>query len=284
MSTILACTDGSIYAPSVYQHAAWAATQMRARVEVLHVIDPHRERSQTHDLSGAIGFNASEELTEELTKLEEVQGRLARLKGKAILDDARARLVEAGVTDISETQRHGTLVDTLDEFEPGCDLVVIGKRGEAADFAKGHLGSNLQRVIRASIRPVLVTSRTFKPIRRFLIAFDGGASARKAVAYAAEQPLLKGLECHLLMAGRPGDHGETALHEARDRLAAAGFQVTAESASGSAEEVIGNAVKNSEIDLLVMGAYGHSPIRHLVLGSTTTTMVRTCLVPVLMFR
>lgn len=33
-----------------------------------------------------------------------------------------------------------------------------------------------------------------------------------------------------------------------------------------------------------MGAYGHSRIREFILGSTTTTMVRTCLVPVLMFR
>jgi len=33
-----------------------------------------------------------------------------------------------------------------------------------------------------------------------------------------------------------------------------------------------------------MGAYGHSPIRQFILGSTTTTMVRTCQIPVLMFR
>ncbi|RYD65628.1 MAG: universal stress protein, partial [Verrucomicrobiaceae bacterium] len=72
--------------------------------------------------------------------------------------------------------------------------------------------------------------------------------------------------------------------EARVQLSAAGFQVTAETAAGTAEVEIADAVKNSGIDLLVMGAYGHSPIRHLVLGSTTTTMVRTCLVPVLMFR
>ncbi|MEO6054349.1 MAG: universal stress protein, partial [Chthoniobacterales bacterium] len=36
--------------------------------------------------------------------------------------------------------------------------------------------------------------------------------------------------------------------------------------------------------LLVMGAYGHSRIRQLMVGSTTTAMVRTCQVPVLMFR
>ena len=48
--------------------------------------------------------------------------------------------------------------------------------------------------------------------------------------------------------------------------------------------VIADAVKREDIHLLVMGAYGNSPIRALILGSTTTTMVRTCLMPVLMFR
>jgi hypothetical protein len=39
-------------------------------------------------MSGSIGIDASAELTEELTKLEEAEGRVARLRGKAILDDA----------------------------------------------------------------------------------------------------------------------------------------------------------------------------------------------------
>jgi len=38
------------------------------------------------------------------------------------------------------------------------------------------------------------------------------------------------------------------------------------------------------IGLLVMGAYGHSRIRNLVIGSTTTEMLRICPVPVMLFR
>jgi len=33
-----------------------------------------------------------------------------------------------------------------------------------------------------------------------------------------------------------------------------------------------------------MGAYGHSRIRNLVIGSTTTEMLRSCTVPVMLFR
>jgi len=33
-----------------------------------------------------------------------------------------------------------------------------------------------------------------------------------------------------------------------------------------------------------MGAYGHSRIRSLIIGSTTTEMIRSCKVPVALFR
>ncbi|MEP6670078.1 MAG: universal stress protein [Chthoniobacter sp.] len=284
MPAILACTDGSIYAPSIYQLTAWAAQRLAASVEVLHVLDHHRERAASIDFSGSIGIDASLHLTEELTKFEEEQGRIARLKGKAILEDARQQLAATGIANVTTTQRHGTLVDTLDELEPRCDLVVIGKRGEHADFAKGHLGGNLQRVIRAAVRPVLVAARAFRPIERFLIASDGGPSATKAIDFALASPLLKGAACHILRAGHVDDRAKWYLEEAAGKLRAGGSEVTSHAVSGEPVTVIAETVKREDIQLLVMGAYGHSPIRTLILGSTTTTMVRTCLVPVLMFR
>lgn len=284
MPSILVCTDGSLYASSVYQHASWAADRLAAEVQVLHVIEHHREQSPTHDLSGVIGINASAELTSELAALEEAQGRVARLKGKAILDEAQRQLTAAGVSAVSTLQRHGTFVETLEELESGAELVVVGKRGEHADFAKGHLGANFEDLIRISVCPVLVAARAFKPIQRFLIAFDDSASARKAVDYVASSPLLRGLDCHLMMVGRADTAHSAALNRVREQLAQAGFQVTAQIRPGSARTVIAEEVKNSAVDLLVMGAYGHSVIREFIVGSTTTRMVRTCTVPVLMVR
>jgi nucleotide-binding universal stress UspA family protein len=43
-------------------------------------------------------------------------------------------------------------------------------------------------------------------------------------------------------------------------------------------------VEADGIDLLVMGAYGHSRIRSMIIGSTTTEMVRSCLIPVMLIR
>ncbi|MGC1480685.1 MAG: universal stress protein [Chthoniobacterales bacterium] len=284
MNQIITCTDGSVYSTSVYDHTAWAARNTDAAIRVLHMLDHHRERAQIADFSGNLGPETSDDLLEELVELEENKSRLARERGKAILTKAREHLKSLGVQNVTVEQQHGELVESITRLEANADLVVMGKRGELADFATLHLGSNLERVIRASIRPVLVASRKFAPINRFLVAYDGGPSAQKAINHAVENPLLQGLSCHLLRAGKVDDKAEYYLHEAAGKLRDAGYEVTAEAIPGDPEHVISSAIEKVDAQLLVMGAYGHSRIRHLMVGSTTTSMLRTCRVPVLMFR
>ena len=160
---------------------------------------------------------------------------------------------------------------------------LAGPSYEAANFAIGHLGANLERVVRASARPVLVASRAFRPIRRFLIAYDGGPAALKAVDFAARQAALRGLECHLVTVAPQGGAGAI-LDQPAELLRRGGLTVTAQTLHGEPEQAIAAHVGAAEIDLLVMGAYGHSRIRTLLVGSTTTAMLRACRIPVLVFR
>jgi nucleotide-binding universal stress UspA family protein len=284
MKKILTCTDGSLYARSIYDHTAWAARRLDASVHLLHMLDPHRERAERVDLSGNLGPDTSKELLLELVELEESRNRLARERGKQILEEGSRHLTKAGVEQVTTEQQHGELVESVTRMEAHADLVVMGKRGESADFAKLHLGSNLERVIRASIRPVLVASRKFEPIENCLIAYDGGPSVERAIQFAINQTLLKGIHCHLLRAGRIDSNAEWYLQETAEKLRQAGYSVHASAQAGDPEQVISEAVRRDGIQLLVMGAYGHSRIRNLMVGSTTTAMVRTCQVPVLMFR
>ncbi len=161
---------------------------------------------------------------------------------------------------------------------------MLGKRGNHADFAKGHLGSNLERVIRSCQHPVLVASTAVWPMERFVLAYDGGHSARKAVDYALREPLLQGMRCHLICVGKDDAKHREPLAEAEARLAAAGYAVEAELVAGDPDEVILGAIERDGADLLVMGAYGHSQIRQLIVGSTTTNLLRRTKRPVLLFR
>ncbi|MDO9500064.1 universal stress protein [Falsiroseomonas sp.] len=284
MARILACTDGSVYAESILDHAAWASARMGgASVRVLHVLDRATADAPV-DRSGALGVNASEELLRELAELDAARGKVSLRRARALLTAAEARLKAAGVAEVSTVQRHGALVDTVVEFENEADLLVVGKRGEAANFAVGHLGANLERVLRSSSLPVLVASRAFKPITRFAIAYDGGRSGQLAVAYAAGTASLDGLECHLVTVAADEAAGRALLAEPAKQLQAAGKTATLVVLRGDAETAIAEHVASAGIDLLVMGAYGHGRLRNMIVGSTTTALLRSCKIPVLVFR
>ncbi|TDH36200.1 universal stress protein [Pseudohoeflea suaedae] len=280
---IISLVDGSTYSQSVCEHAAWAARQLDASVEIMHVIG-RREASDTGDRSGAIALGARTALLEKLSSLDAERARLLHEQGRAILEDAARILSENGVTQIEQHLFRGDLVDLFAEREKKAALVVVGKRGEAADFASLHLGSNLERIVRTSEKPVLVASRAFKPVGKVLIAWDGGATSRKAVELAANSPLLSGLDVDIVYVGRTNGDIEESLSLAVEQLSAAGHDASSHVIDGQPEKALGTYVKDNSVDLVVMGAYGHSRIRSLIIGSTTTEMIRSCLVPVLLVR
>lgn len=280
---IVALVDGSIYSASVCDHAAWISQRTGAPVELIHVLG-RREAPDKADLSGAIKLGARTALLEELAELDAQRAKLISHRGRAILEDARAVLDKAGVTDITTRLRHGDIVEAVAEVEGDARVVLIGKRGEAADFAKGHLGSNLERIVRTSTRPVFVASRAFRPISKVLVAYDGGTSAMKAVDHIARSPLFAGLSVTVVTVGTPTAEVKKGLDDAKAMLKAAGLEAETAILAGQPETALGKLVEEASFDMLVMGAYGHSRIRSLIIGSTTTAMVRSCKVPVILMR
>lgn len=280
---IIALVDGSTYSQSVCDHAAWVADRTEWAVELLHILG-RREGAGKADYSGSIALGARTALLEELAELDAQRARLVTHRGRAILEDARAILDRAGINEITTRLRHGDIVDTVAEQEASAEMILIGKRGEAADFARGHLGSNLERIVRASRKPVFVAARTFKPITRVLIAYDGGASAMRAVEHVARTPLYRGLEVSVVTVGSASDAARKSLADARAALEAAGITAEAEIVAGQPETALAKLVEEAPFDMVVMGAYGHSRIRSLIIGSTTTEMIRSCKVPIILTR
>ena len=67
-------------------------------------------------------------------------------------------------------------------------------------------------------------------------------------------------------------------------LTAPGIEAETSVLPGQPETALAKLVEEAQFDLLVMGAYGHSRIRSLIIGSTTTAMIRACKVPVVLMR
>lgn len=281
---VLACVDRSHFADAVADCAAWAARRMEAPLEFLHVLDRHPEIGSGEDHSGAIGFDAQQALLAELSAKDETRSRDAREAGRIFLNRLRERAIAAGVAEPDVRQRHGKLEETLVEQEEGVRLFVLGRRGESAETTQRDLGRNVERVVRALHKPILAVAEGFREPRRVMFAFDGGIVTRRGVEMLAASPLLRGVPIHLLMSGKESADASKQLEWARKTLEAAGFEAPATLQPGDAESVIAKAVREQDIDLLVMGAYTHSPVRSLFLGSKTSDLLRSARVPALLLR
>jgi nucleotide-binding universal stress UspA family protein len=284
MGKLLVCIDGSVYADNLCTNAAWVAKQINAEIDLLHVLRRPSDYQAPTDHTGLIGLDARSDLLEELTRVDEERGRLDQEKGKIILEHGAKILKEAGVETINLIHRRGSLVETIQEFEGSVEMIFMGKRGEHADMDSVFLGANLEKVARAIHKPLFIVSSVVRPIKRFLIAYDGKDSVRKAIDYITEHPLLKkGLECHLLVVERAKGDIETS--EVERKLHNAEFTVILKTEQNHhADQVISSYVVENKIDLLITGAYSHSRMHSLLLGSTTASLIKSCKVPLLLFR
>ncbi len=283
MKKILVCIDGSSYADNICLNAAFAAKRMNVHVDLLHVLRRHSEYLAPVNHTGSIGVGSRSELLEELTKLDEDRGRLDQKKGKVILEHGEKVLKDAGVESVETIHRRGSLVETIQEMEKDYEMIFMGKRGEHADLDSIFLGSNLEKVARAIHKPLFVVSSVIRPIKNFLIAYDGKESVQKAIENIQGSDLLKGLKCHLLAVENSA--GDIDLSATEKKLVSAGYEVEVKTVQGgSADDVISAYVVEKNIDLLVTGAYSHSRVRSLLLGSTTANLIKACKVPVLLFR
>jgi nucleotide-binding universal stress UspA family protein len=285
MNTVYACIDGLSTNHATIDWATWSAVRLKAPLELLHVLERAAHQAPLADYSGTIGLGAHESLLHELSALDERRGALLQEAGRRLLAAARARATAAGITQLDTRLRHGELVDTVLELEPQTRLLVLGQHGHAHPTGKVHLDHHVERVIRATHRPVLVTTNApFGTPRQIVIAFDGSPTACKMVDAVAASPLFQGLPMVLVSAGAATTSGQLQREQAQHALTTAGFPTTVESLSGEPEEAIAAYVKDAGAALLVMGAYGHSRIRQLIVGSTTSTLLRLSAVPVLVMR
>lgn len=288
---IIACVDASAYATCVAEYAAWVAQRLASPLELLHVIDREQYVSAGSDHSGTIGINARENLLERLSLEDENKSRAAREAARTFITDLRRRLQEQHPDLAIDTRlRIDKLATTLSEHESQAQLFVLGRRGSSSDATGAEtaanpsrqLGRQLENTVRALHRPVLAVGTVFSPPRSALIACDGSAMSRKAVQTVAMGKLFAGLHIHLLHAGSISRAAH--LEEAQKKLEQAGYTVTVQTVEANPVDAITSYIAQRQIDLLLMGAYSHSPWRSLFMGSTTTDILQTVSLPVMLLR
>jgi len=201
-----------------------------------------------------------------------------------MLDEAEHRVKEQGIDDVIKRQRHGDLTESLLALENQTRLLVMGLHGESSSDRDVHVGSQLETVIRSVHRPILLVPDEYEQPKSAMLAFDGSATAFKGVELLAGSPVLKGMPIHLVMIGADTNDRWEQLKKAEKMLGDLGSDITLAIRAGDVEPTLHAYQEEHDIDILVMGAYGHSRIRQFLVGSTTTTMLKTAKKPLVILR
>jgi nucleotide-binding universal stress UspA family protein len=171
------------------------------------------------------------------------------------------------------------------------DLVIVGQSERNAEEEAGLAPGFVDELVLSCGRPVLLVpyvGRFPEAGKIALVAWNASVEATRAVADAL--PLLaraESVNVVVFETGRVGDHGEEPGADAALYLARHGVKATV-SRYGSPDIDIGSQILSRAADLgadlIVMGAYGHSRMRELVLGGATRTLLESMTAPVLMSR
>jgi nucleotide-binding universal stress UspA family protein len=274
--TILVHADLSVHAPDRIRFAAALANAEGAHLvgAAMTGITRFLETDSGLDLEHSV-------VTGYLDRLR-AQARLALEQFDALAREAGARSFEPRLI---EDDPEGALV-LQSRF---ADLVVLSQTDPASP-APGAARDLPEYVVLHAPRPVLLVPYAGQPCRvdgKVLAAWDGGLAAARALASAI--PLLRHARDILVAqfnsgkTDEPDDvQGESA--DLFDWLGRHGIR----SRVDTQHNMIGNGgallslAAEQQADLLVMGAYGHTRFRELLLGGVTRTVLQETTLPVLL--
>ena len=280
--TIIAFIDGSAHTLTLCEYAALLAKRSGATVKLYHVLEGPIEPDK-NDWSGAINLGARTKLMDALVNAGEKKSKAALHRGRKILEKSKENLEQFGCYGVELRLRTGDIADSLKTKEAGGEIILIGKRGEKTSEKKNKIGDNFERIVRASSKPIFVGNSSFAEINHVLVAYDGSIPARRILEYLLGNSVFGKLTVSILGVSKgSNDWLERDQKPSIMKLNKNNFKINFIGATGDPKAQIIRHVKSTKCDILAIGAYGHSKLRNIFIGSTTTALIHASPVPVLL--
>ncbi len=280
-SILLPLADGPLWS-SAKDCAFWLARKEGSSIHALAVIDV--KAFEIPVLGTPDGFMPSVVTP----AFEESQSYLDEMSASAKdrLDKFASECAARGILCSADT-RTGIPGDLVAREAVAHDIVVMARVGYSrVSSPQEKVDPVVSQALRGSIRPVLVAGRAFHEgaeVHRILMAFDGSVHASRALLAAAELGARSGVITTLLTVAPSEDLGMDTLVPAEMFLCHHGVVPEKKVVIGSkASEVICELADAARADVLIMGAYGRSPMREMLFGSTTEKVLSHCAATVLL--
>jgi nucleotide-binding universal stress UspA family protein len=274
-SILLPLAEGP-QAANAREFALWLAKKAGTRIHILALIDV--KAFEIPVLGTPDGFMPSvvtPPLQESQSLLDEMT-QAARQRLEEVAAECKARDVACSIE-----VRTGIPAEVVSRSAVAHDMIVLARTGYSR-IGEGvrKVDSLVPQVIRSSIRPVLVAgmkSSGGKEVCNVLVAFDGSIHAGRALGIAAELGARPGVRTTLVTISYSEDSAQETLAPAEAFLYHHGVTPQKKVAiSSKPSDVICELVSSAQVDILIMGAYGHSPVREMLFGSTTERVLSHC--------
>jgi nucleotide-binding universal stress UspA family protein len=272
MKKLLVPTDFSQQAENALKVAAQLARKNNSELYILHTLELPLHLANSSD---------SNSLPEPLYFIKLAEKNFRELLAKPFME---------GI-DIQEAYGHNEIFEDIKEAVEmnNIDLVVMGSHG-VSGFKEMFIGSNTEKVVRTSKKPVLVIKNEYDEfnIKDFVFASDFSKESKGPIQDAIK--FAKGVDArlHLLFVNTPSGFCTTSEVTAKmdtilDEVEDVDFTLNIYN-DNSVEKGILNFAKASNATLIGMSTHGRKGLSHFFNGSISEDLVNHAKMPVVTFK
>jgi len=287
MKSILVPTGGSNTDNSVFETAFAAARLFSAHLQFVHIrLSPAQAAAYTPGFEFAMGSGA---LRDELSLLRTEADHRSKAAARHVHDFCSRAMID--IVDAPSSAQGVTASWREEECDPcerlmlysrHSDLIVMGR----ATRANGLPPNLIEILLLGCGRPIIIAPSA-APSRiagTIVVGWRETPDAARAVAVAT--PLLTKAERVVFVAVDEGNENtKDAIDDVARQFRWNGVPTDVELVAPSGRPVakaLFAVAQSRAADLMVMGAYGHSPMRELVFGGCTQAAIRHADIPVLL--
>ncbi|MBI5207330.1 MAG: universal stress protein [Candidatus Firestonebacteria bacterium] len=283
-NNILIATDNSNYSESIFTYGIDFAETFSAELKAIFVISQFIQNGFFYP-TGELSLT---EFSPVYIPIEEISKKLEE-DGLKLLDKLDT-MSEGKNIKINKQILYGFVDETIYEESKVHDLTIIGKYSHEERTFLGFLGSNTEKIMSRIEKTLLIVPKEFQKIKRILICYDGSDRAKIGFKLAYEIGKKKNCEITILSV-KEGKEDINKLLLERDENIKNVFgnqnekiKIETLVKEGDVANEILSLASIDKFDLVVMGAHGHRKIKDLILGTTSSQVVRKTSCAVLLAR
>ena len=218
---LLVGLDGSPNADEALEQAVHLAQRFKATVVVAHVREGHGKGRRTSDAG-------------------------------ELLQRAQERVADAGLA-VETILKHGDPDTELAELARDVDMALVGRRGRSS--RADVLGGTVTSLIRIAERSVVVCGSKPSPMKACAVAYDGRATAQRALKLVARFASVTHSTVHVIHATIDPASGTRVVGEAEAVLSLEGVTFVTHLEPGTPGEAVARVIQRTECDALFAGAH-----------------------------